>query len=100
MTKKRILTGHRPTGELPLGSYTRSHRPRLALRDETELLFLVTVKIVKPSPPGSPATPDPTDLMELRPEEKEEFTLVPGIPGVGEVVERPFGTSNPNLHGR
>jgi hypothetical protein len=31
--------------------------------------------------------------MELRGPERKEFTLVPGIPGVGEVVERPFGTS-------
>jgi hypothetical protein len=32
--------------------------------------------------------------MDLRPDEKKEFTLVPGIPGVGEVVRRPFGQSN------
>jgi Flp pilus assembly secretin CpaC len=65
-----------------------------------ELLFLVTVKLVKPFPPGSPATPDPTELLELRPEEKEEFTLVPGIPGVGEVVKHPLGTSNLNRQDR
>ena len=85
-------------GDIPiLGTLFRSTRFQ---NDETELLFLVTVKLVKPSPPGSPATPDPTDLMELRPEEKEEFTLVPGIPGVGKVVERPLGTSNLNPEGR
>jgi hypothetical protein len=32
--------------------------------------------------------------MELRPEEKKEFTMVPGFPGVGEIVDRPFGESN------
>jgi hypothetical protein len=32
--------------------------------------------------------------MELRESEKKEFTLVPGIPGVGEVMDRPFGQSN------
>jgi hypothetical protein len=31
--------------------------------------------------------------MELTDKEKKEFTLIPGIPGVGEVVERPFGKS-------
>jgi pilus assembly protein CpaC len=60
--------------------------------NETELLFIVTVKLVKPDAPGS--GPDPRRLMEVRPEETEEFTLVPGIPGVGEVVTRPFGQSN------
>ena len=56
------------------------------------LLFLVTVKLVRPDLPG--AGPDATKLMELRPDEKKEFTLVPGIPGVGEVVRKPFGQSN------
>jgi hypothetical protein len=32
--------------------------------------------------------------MELRREERKEFTLTPGFPGVGEVVDRPFGQSN------
>jgi hypothetical protein len=32
--------------------------------------------------------------MDLRPEEKKEFTLVPGIPGVGEIMTRPFGQSS------
>ena len=32
--------------------------------------------------------------MELRENERREFTLVPGIPGVGDVVARPFGKSN------
>ena len=85
-------------GDIPiLGALFRSTQFQ---NDETELLFLVTVKLVKPFPPGSPATPDPTELLELRPEEKEEFTLVPGIPGVGEVVKRPFGTSNLNRQDR
>jgi hypothetical protein len=58
------------------------------------LLFLVTVKLVKPDPAGTATAPDPTQLMEMRPVERKEFTLVPGIPGIGEVVERPFGQSN------
>ena len=77
-------------GDIPiLGMLFRSTRFR---NNETELLFLVTVKIVKPDVPG--AGPDATTLMDLRPDEKKEFTLVPGIPGVGEVVTRPFGQSN------
>jgi pilus assembly protein CpaC len=79
-------------GDIPvLGALFRSTRFQ---NNETELLFLVTVKLVKPAPAGSAATPDPTKLMDLREDEKKEFTLVPGIPGVGEVVERPFGKSN------
>jgi len=77
-------------GDIPiLGALFRSTRFQ---SNETELLFLVTVKLVKPDVPG--AGPDATKLMELRPDEKKEFTLVPGIPGVGEVVRRPFGQSN------
>ena len=41
-----------------------------------------------------PGWPDPRKLMELSKAEKREFTLLPGIPGVGEVVDRPFGKSN------
>lgn len=79
-------------GDIPiLGALFRSTRFQAA---ESELFFLVTVKIVKPEPPGTAATPDPTKLMELRPNETAEFTLLPGIPGIGEVVERPFGQSN------
>jgi pilus assembly protein CpaC len=79
-------------GDLPiLGALFRSTRFQ---NNETELLFLVTVKLVKPGAPGTAAVPDPTKLMELREPEKKEFTLVPGIPGVGEVVDRPFGKSN------
>jgi pilus assembly protein CpaC len=79
-------------GDIPiLGALFRSTRFR---NNETELLFLVTVKQMKPHPPGSAAAPDPRSLMEPRPAEKEEFTLVPGYPGVGEIVERPFGASN------
>jgi pilus assembly protein CpaC len=78
-------------GDLPiLGALFRSTRFR---NSETELLFLVTVKLVKPNAPGSPV-PDPTKLMVPRPAEAKEFTLVPGIPGVGEIVEHPFGASN------
>jgi pilus assembly protein CpaC len=79
-------------GDIPiLGALFRSTRFQAA---ETELLFLVTVKIVKPEPPGTASTPDPSRLMDLRPNERKEFTFVPGIPGVGDVVERPFGQSN------
>lgn len=79
-------------GDLPIiGALFRSTAFR---NDETELLFLVTVKQVRSSPPGSPSVPDPNALMELRAREKKEFTLMPGIPGVGEVVEQPIGKSN------
>lgn len=79
-------------GDIPIiGALFRSTRFQ---NNETELLFLVTVKLVKPSEPGSGTAPDPTKLMQLREKEKEEFTLIPGIPGVGEVVERPFGATN------
>ncbi len=64
--------------------------------DETELLFLVTARLVKPFAPGE--GPDPTKLMELRDSERDPDsginTFVPGIPGVGDVVEKPFGESN------
>jgi pilus assembly protein CpaC len=79
-------------GDIPiLGALFRSTRFQNL---ETELLFLVTVKLVKPFVPGAPDVPDATKLMELRPKEQEEFTLVPGFPGVGEVVEHGFGKSN------
>jgi pilus assembly protein CpaC len=79
-------------GDIPiLGALFRSARFQAS---ESELFFLVTVKIVKPEPPGTASTPDPAKLMELRPNETKEFTLVPGIPGIGDVVERPFGRSN------
>jgi len=77
-------------GDIPiLGALFRSTRFQ---NNETELLFLVTVKLVKADPPGS--GPDPRRLMDLRPEEKKDFTLVPGIPGVGEIMPRPFGQSS------
>ena len=79
-------------GDIPiLGALFRSTRFQ---NNETELLFLVTVKLVKAGPSGSASVPDPTRLMELRREERKEFTLTPGFPGVGEVVDRPFGQSN------
>jgi hypothetical protein len=52
------------------------------------------VKLVKPDPVGSPFTPDAQALFNLREKEKKEFTLVPGIPAVGEIMERPFGQSD------
>ena len=76
-------------GDVPiLGALFRSTRFQ---NNETELLFLVTVKLVKAPPAGSPAVPDTAKFLELREDERKEFTLVPGIPGVGEVVDRPFG---------
>lgn len=77
-------------GDIPiLGALFRSTRFQ---NNETELLFLVTVKLVKADLPG--AGPDPRRLMDLRPEEKKDFTLVPGIPGVGDIVTQPFGQSS------
>ena len=77
-------------GDIPiLGALFRSTRFQ---NNETELLFLVTVKLVKPDAPGSGV--DARRLMDLREDEKKDFTLVPGIPGVGDVVTRPFGQSN------
>jgi pilus assembly protein CpaC len=77
-------------GDIPiLGALFRSTRFQ---NNETELLFLVTAKIVKPDAPGEGV--DARRLMDLREEEKRDFTLVPGIPGVGEVMPRPFGQSN------
>jgi pilus assembly protein CpaC len=61
---------------------------------ESELLFVVTVKQVRPGPMGSTAVPDPLKLFQMRPEEKKEFTLVPGVPGVGEIIQKPLGESN------
>lgn len=79
-------------GDIPIiGALFRSTTFR---NEETELLFLVTVKQVRPGPPGSANVPDPLKLMEQRPDEKKEMTAIPGIPGVGEVVNRPFGQSN------
>ena len=79
-------------GDIPiLGPLFRSTRFQ---NSESELVFIVTVKLVHASPPGSPTVPDPLDLMKEREADKKEFTLVPGIPGVGEVVEYPFGKSN------
>src|SRR5262245_12207411 len=79
-------------GDIPiLGTLFRSSRCQ---NNEPELLVLGTVKLVKAGPSGSAGIPDPTRLMELRREERKEFTLTPGFPGVGEVVDRPFGQSN------
>src|SRR5262249_60469206 len=81
-------------GDLPIiGALFRSTSFQ---NNETELLFMVTVKLVNPAQAGSANVPDPTKLMELRDKENREFTLMPGFPGVGEVVERPFGQQNIN----
>jgi pilus assembly protein CpaC len=79
-------------GDIPiLGALFRSAR---FTNNETELLFLVTVKLVQPASIGTAGVPDPLKLMEQREVERKEFTLVPGIPGIGDVVDRPFGKSN------
>jgi pilus assembly protein CpaC len=79
-------------GDIPvLGALFRSTSFR---NDESELVFLVTVKIVKPTAPGVAEAPDPLKILELREKERKEFTLIPGIPGVGNPVDRPFGESN------
>lgn len=40
-TRKRILTGDRPTGKLHLGHFVGSHQHRLALQDKFECFFLI-----------------------------------------------------------
>lgn len=40
-TRKRILTGDRPTGKLHLGHFVGSHRHRLKFQDEYECFFLI-----------------------------------------------------------
>ena len=40
-SRKRILTGDRPTGKLHLGHYIGSHRHRLAFQEEYECFFLI-----------------------------------------------------------
>jgi len=78
-------------GDIPiLGALFRSTRFR---NNETELLFLVTVKIVTAPPAGSAEVADPSKLMELRPAEKKEFRALPGVSG-RDIVDRPFGQSN------
>lgn len=78
-------------GDIPiLGTLFRSTRFQ---NDETELVFLVTVRLVKPFAPGD--GPDVSKMLDLRESERDPNsgvnTLVPGIPGVGAVIERPFG---------
>jgi len=41
MTKKRILTGDRPTGKLHLGHYVGSLKNRVRLQDEYECFFII-----------------------------------------------------------
>ena len=40
-TRKRILTGDRPTGRLHLGHYVGSLRNRVRLQDEYECYFII-----------------------------------------------------------
>jgi len=59
-------------------------------------VFLVTVRLVKPFAPGD--APDVSKMLDLRESERDPNsgvnTLVPGIPGVGAVIEKPFGESS------
>ncbi|MFN2189284.1 MAG: tryptophan--tRNA ligase, partial [Candidatus Promineifilaceae bacterium] len=41
MTRKRLLTGDRPTGKLHLGHYVGSVANRVRLQDEYECYFLI-----------------------------------------------------------
>ena len=80
-------------GDIPiLGALFRSTNFQ---KDESELLFLVTPRIVKASPPGE--GPDPQKLFGLREDERDKNTgintFVPGIPDVGAIMDRPFGES-------
>jgi len=80
-------------GDIPiLGALFRS---TAFVNDETELLFLVTPRLVKPFAPGE--APDPTQLFGLRESERDPYTgintFVPGIPDVGVMIEKPFGQS-------
>jgi tryptophanyl-tRNA synthetase len=53
MTRKRILTGDRPTGRLHLGHYVGSLKNRVRLQDEYECFFIIAdlhTLTTKPSP--------------------------------------------------
>jgi pilus assembly protein CpaC len=81
-------------GDIPiLGALFRSTS---FLNRESELVFIVTPKIVKPFAPGE--GPDPTALFELRESERDPRTgintFVPSVPDVGTVIDRPFGQSD------
>jgi pilus assembly protein CpaC len=79
-------------GDIPvLGALFRSTRFR---NSETELLFVVTTKLVVAPVPGSAESPDPRRLMELSPGEKKEFLILPGVPSYDAPGEPPFGRSN------
>ncbi len=81
-------------GDIPiLGALFRSTTFE---NDESELLFLVTPRIVKPFAPGE--GPDPQKLFGLREDERDPYhginTFVPGVPDVGMPIDRPFGESS------
>ncbi len=52
MTRKRILTGDRPTGRLHLGHYTGSLRNRVELQDTYECLFIIADLHMLTTQPG------------------------------------------------
>jgi pilus assembly protein CpaC len=81
-------------GDIPiLGALFRSTNFQ---KDESELLFIVTPRIVKPFAPGE--GPDPQQMFGLRENERDPYTgintMIPGIPDVGAVVDGPFGESS------
>ncbi len=51
-TRKRILTGDRPTGKLHLGHYVGSHRHRLAFQDQYDCTFLIADLHMLTTKPG------------------------------------------------
>jgi pilus assembly protein CpaC len=78
-------------GDIPiLGALFRS---TTFLNDESELLFIVTPKIVKPFAPGE--GPDPQKMLGLREGERDPYTgintMIPGVPDVGTVIDGPIG---------
>ncbi len=80
-------------GDIPiLGALFRSTNFQ---KDETELLFIVTPRVVKAFAPGE--GPDPQQLFGLRDSERNPYTgintMIPGIPDVGSVLDGPLGES-------
>jgi len=55
MTRKRILTGDRPTGKMHLGHYVGSLRNRVALQDEYECFFIIADLHMLTTRPGKEA---------------------------------------------
>jgi tryptophanyl-tRNA synthetase len=60
MTKKRILTGDRPTGKLHLGHYVGSLRNRVALQDSHDCFFIIA------DYHSLTTRPDKTEILAMR----------------------------------